>query len=209
MGVFNVKPKQGSNYELPPAGSHAANCVALIDLGTHIEKYGNKPPYDSRKVFIVWELCEERSQGGEPFYLGRKYTLSIHADSHLGKLIGSWRGKSLAADEDFDLTKLLGKSCILNVTHEESKTTQKPYAAVSMAMPLPKGMKAAKPEVTPIVWDFESGKPAPADAWIPWVHGQKLQDVLNEAKESRRQPATVSATVNMDADDPADDYEIL
>lgn len=204
MGVFNVKPKQGSNYEMPPAGSHAAHCVALIDLGTHTDKFGDQPARDNRKVFLVWELCDERTEAGEPYYLGKRFTMSIHEKSNLGKMIGDWRGKALAKDEDFDLTKLVGKSCLVNVTHEES-SKKNSYAAVGNISPLPKSMKAGKPIVKPIVWDFEQGTPPPSDAWIPWVHGQKLSDVLNEAKESRRQPATAGAAVNQDADDPADD----
>lgn len=200
MSVFQVKPKSGGNYEQPPAGSHAAVCVAVIDLGTQTEKYGDKPPTESRKVFLVWELCDEKTSEGKPHYLGNRFTLSIHEKSNLGQLLRSW-GAKLAKDDEYDVRKLAGKSCLLNITHETS-TKGNEYAAVAGLAPLPKGMKASNPTVKPFAWEFEPGAKYPTYDWLPYVHGTALKTVLDQAAEAKGgQPAGAAAGDAAESDD--------
>lgn len=202
MSVFAMKPSKGGNFENPPAGSHASRLVALIDLGTHSEQYPGGKPTKSRKVFLVWWLADEKKEDGTPHYIGRRYTLSLNEKSNLGQMVGQWRGKALDKDEEFDLTKLVGQPCLLNITHEESAKGNT-YAAVGTVSPLPKGMKdkVGKPSVTPFFWSFDDGKPRPAEEWIPYVHGTALETVLNEAEEAKSQPVGAAAASESNDDE--------
>jgi hypothetical protein len=180
--VWEMEAKGGGDYELPPAGSHAAVLVALFDLGHHVEKYGDDPPYSSRKLFLVWEITSEKSETGAPFFIGARFTRSMSDKSNLGRLIASWRGQSLGKGEKFDLSKLLGQSCLLTVTHEISARGNT-YASVTSAGKLPKSLKAGKPTVKIVQWSFDSNKEPPTESWIPWVCGQELLTVLRESSE--------------------------
>jgi hypothetical protein len=202
MSVFKKKPSEGKQFENPPAGSHAARLVAMIDLGTHTETYPGGKPTKSRKVFLVWWLADEKKEDGTPHYIGRRYTLSLNEKSNLGQMVGQWRGKALDKDEEFDLTKLVGQPCLLNITHEES-TKGNTYAAVGTVSPLPKGMKdkIGKSPVTPFAWSMEDGTLPPAHDWIPYVHGTPLATVLGEAEEVDGQPVVAGAATGEGPDD--------
>ena len=79
--------------------------------------------------------------------IGRTFTASMSEKANLRKLIESWFGKKFPNDDaaaDFDLVKLLGHKCLLNVTHTEKG--QKTYANIANATPIPKGMTADYPQ---------------------------------------------------------------
>lgn len=203
MSVWNVKPKSGGEYEIPPAGSHTAALVGLIDLGTHRTQFGDQPAKAQHQVFLVWELLDEKTTEGKAFFIGRRYTLSLNEKSNLGKMIGNWRGKALGKDEEFDIRILLGKACLLSITRETSNAGNE-FASVAGASQLPKGMKAGKPTVKSVQWAFEDGKAPPSEQWIPWVHGQSLITVLKEADEWEDNGQTVAETAGA-ANDGSDD----
>jgi hypothetical protein len=188
MSVFQLEQKSSVEFEVPPVGAHPAVLVGLIDLGTKSEAFGNTEPKKRHTVFLVWEILGEKDTKGKPFFLGRRETLSINEKSNLGQLIGEWRGKPLAKDEGFDVTKLVGKSCILNVSHKQS-TKGNTFAIAGNVSPLPKEMAktAGKASVETLSWTFRDDKGKvvlpPTQAWIPYVHGQPLLTVLQEADE--------------------------
>lgn len=174
----------GGNYtEAPPAGSHAANVVALIDLGTQDDTYPGAPPKKARKVFIVWELCNEFVEGTKNRHLiGRAYTLSAHEKSGLRGMLESWRGKKYAEGEQYDLEAILGKPCILNLVHGESNAGRT-FAKVNGVAGLPKGMTADKPSRPVISRECTSTDPLPD--WIPYIIGEDPREVIDRAEENR------------------------
>lgn len=131
--------------ELVPAGSHLARCYSMIHLGTHEEEYmGEKKKQN--KVRITFELPTEmrvfkEDKGEQPMVISKEYTLSMYEKSNLRKELEGWRGKGLteAEAENFDITKLLGKPCLLSIIHRVSKTG-KDYAMISSISAIPKGM---------------------------------------------------------------------
>lgn len=78
---------------------------------------------------------------GKPFIVQKRYTASLHEKSKLRPELESWRGRAFTEDElkEFDLEKLLGANCLLNVAHvvKDGKT----YANVTAVMPLKRGME--------------------------------------------------------------------
>lgn len=143
---MGITAKQSEKqFELTPAGNHLARCYQMIEIGTEeIEYNGDKKSV--HRVRIVWELPNEKKvfnpeKGEQPFSIGKDYTLSMHEKATLRHDLQSWRGKAFTDDEanSFDITKLLGKPCMLNVIHETSKSGNN-YAKIAGVTAVPKGM---------------------------------------------------------------------
>jgi|YelNatPaOPRAMG01_1025707.scaffolds.fasta_scaffold26911_3 hypothetical protein len=138
-----------TTFELPPAGPQAAICTRVIDLGTQTTDYqGEQRP--SRKVLLTWRLAETRADG-EPFMVSRRFTASLHEKSALRGILKGWRGRDFTLTElaAFDLRRLLGASCLLNLTH--TQRNGRDYADIVSVSPIPKGMAAPEP-----LGDFEA-----------------------------------------------------
>jgi hypothetical protein len=94
----------------------------------------------------VWELSNEKkvfdpAKGEQPYSIGKDYTLSMHEKATLRHDIQSWRGKAFTDEEasGFDIAKLIGKPCMLNVIHRTSKNGGT-YANIAGVTAVPKGM---------------------------------------------------------------------
>ena len=132
----------GGDFEQCPAGSFAARCYQIIDLGHQtIEWQGTAKVVP--KVRITWELNEAMADG-RPFSISKEYTASIGEKANLRKDLEAWRGRAFTADElkNFSLENVLGAPCLLGVVHRPSKDGSKVYANVGSVMALPKGMSA-------------------------------------------------------------------
>lgn len=136
----------GNNFELTPAGNHIARCYSMIEIGTVKEEFKGEVK-NLHKVRVTWELpLEQRTfnpdKGEQPFSISKEYTLSMHEKAVLRKDLSSWRGKPFTEDEAkaFDVTKLLGIPCMLNVVHIISSKSGNAYANVAAITPMPKGV---------------------------------------------------------------------
>jgi hypothetical protein len=157
--------KGGGNYQLAPIGNHVAICVQVIDLGTQNDEYMGKPKI-LRKVRLAWELPEEKAvfdeaKGEECFLVAKEYTLSLGEKANLRHDIQSWRGVDFTEEElkSFELKRLLGAACMVNVVHETSKNKRK-YVKITSVTRLPKKIKKAdvpKPTLEMIGYDIEDG----------------------------------------------------
>lgn len=137
-----------NNYKICPAGNHIARCYQMIEIGTETNEYQGEVK-KQHKVRLVWELPNERetfdpAKGEQPFSIGKDYTLSMHEKSTLRHDLKSWRGKDFTEAEakSFDITRLMGVPCMLNVIHEPKKDGSGMRAKVAGISPLPKGMTA-------------------------------------------------------------------
>lgn len=149
---FNATAK-GGNFKQVPAGNYVARCFQLIDLGTQTsEKFGNA----THKIRIGWEILDtdadgqpltiERDGQAFPMTVSAEYTLSLGDKANLRKMLASWRGRDFTPEElkGFDVSKLLGAYCMVNVTQTEGREG-KVYANVSTVTPLPKQLATSKP----------------------------------------------------------------
>jgi hypothetical protein len=125
---------ESKSFEPAPAGTHQAVCVDVIDKGMQDTQFGRK-----HKVDLAWQIAELRGDG-KPFLVFKRYTLSLNEKANLRKDLESWRGQPFTPAEEaqFDVERLLGANCLINVQHKQ--TGDKTYANVMSVMPLLKGM---------------------------------------------------------------------
>ncbi len=151
---FTAKDSGGGTFKRVPAGAYIGRCYSLIDLGTQLTtgQYGEKLQH---KIRIGWELFGEDEQGQPltvdvdgkemPMTISKSYTVSLHEKASLRKDLAAWRGRDFTDDEAkaFDVSKLVGAYCMVNVT--TSETNGKTYSNVAGLTPLPGALKNAKP----------------------------------------------------------------
>jgi hypothetical protein len=117
----------------------------MIHIGTVPETFMGEEKL-MNKVRITWELPNEtkvfkEENGEQPYSISKEFTLSMHEKSNLRKFLEGWRGKGFTEEEakQFDVTKLIGKPCMISVIHKTSKQGNL-YAEISSASVVPKGL---------------------------------------------------------------------
>lgn len=188
---FIASDNGGGNYKRVPAGVHMGRCYSLIDLGTQRTEgqFGTK---DQHKIQIGWELFGEDDNGQPltvdvdgvqmPMTIKKSYTVSLHEKAGLRKDLASWRGRDFTEEEAkaFDVSKLLGAPCMVNVTTSENNG--KTYSNVAGLTRLPAAMKSSMPEAVhkPIVFDLDQ-----PDMKLFGTFHEKLQEAIKRAPEWR------------------------
>lgn len=138
MAIMARASGDGQTFTPAPVGVHQAVCVDVVDLGLlDVTWQGVKKT--QHKINVAWQIAEDRDDG-KPYLVFKRYTLSLSEKANLRKDLESWRGKKFTRDEEmgFDIERLIGVNCLLNITHNEVK--DKTYANVVSIMPLAKGM---------------------------------------------------------------------
>jgi hypothetical protein len=148
MAIF-AKSNGGGTTErkVVPAGNHVARCYGMIQIGTVEQEYmGEKKKL--HKVMVDFELPMETAvfkegEEAKPFVISKDFTLSFNEKSTLRKMLESWRGKEFTDQEaaNFDITKLVGAPCMLNIVHKASADGTKTYANITGITPMPKGLQ--------------------------------------------------------------------
>jgi hypothetical protein len=135
--------KAGGSFLPAPAGTHAAVCCDVIDLGMIEVSYLGKTQH-KHKIVIAWQIDEDM-EDGKPFLVRRRYTCSLHEKATLRRDLESWRGRAFTDKEleAFDLESLLSVGCLLNIIHELRNGAT--YGNVASIMRLPKNMSAPSP----------------------------------------------------------------
>ena len=155
--TFTVKDTGGGGDWTPiDAGVYHGVCYSVVDLGTQFSQlYG----VEQKKLWICWELPEERIEvegENKPRVISNFYTQSLHEKSNLRGHLESWRGRAFTEKElaGFDISKLFGVNCQINVIH---KTNQKGQtkAVIGSIMPLSKSMKKLDTESEYIYYSME------------------------------------------------------
>lgn len=118
------KGSDSSNFQQPPAGTHLAVCIKIIDIGTQEGEYQGRVT-KRRQVIIGWELpteiMAEGASAGKPFVISKFYTASLHEKSNLRVDLKNWRGRDFTAQElaGFNAQNILGKACLLSLTEND------------------------------------------------------------------------------------------
>lgn len=142
---MGLMAKAGGSTVPVEAGTWPAICPGYADLGTQVSQFGSK-----RKVMIFWDIPDQRieveRQGrmvSLPRRISRRFTLSLGKRASLRSMLEGWRGKAFTKEEldGFDLSKIVGAPCLLNVTHDSGEGGQV-YANVAGVMALPRSMPA-------------------------------------------------------------------
>lgn len=137
----------GTTRDLIPSGNYIARCYQMIHIGTITDVVVGTPK-TINKVRIGWELPTElkvfkEENGPQPLVISQEYNLAMNEKANLRKMLASWRGKDFTEEEAkcFDVTKLIGVPCMLNIIHRPSKTdASKIYESIGSVSPIPKGV---------------------------------------------------------------------
>lgn len=161
--AITAKKGEGFERELIPAGNYVARCYKMIEIGTIPTEYMGVPKM-THKVRIGWELPTElkvfkEEYGEQPMVIEKEYTLSLADKATLRNDLQSWRGKAFTEQEAeaFDITKLIGVPCMLNIIHVQGKKdATKTYRAIGSISPMPKGLECPPQINSSFVFDFEN-----------------------------------------------------
>jgi hypothetical protein len=160
---LRLPAKGGADFEKVPVGTHVAICNLIVDVGMQpgnpqfaglVGKDGKK---DSRgepspKIFFRFEVPSKRMSYTKdgvdhegPMTIYANFRASLNKKANLRKVIESWRGKKFSNDgeaEQFDVFSMLGKACMILVTHSDDGK----YANVDNVIALPDGVPVPKAE---------------------------------------------------------------
>ncbi len=190
---FTASDNGSGNFKRVPPGAFIGRCYSLIDLGTQ-ESNGQYGQKFSHKIQIGWELFGEDDDGNPltvevegramPMTIKKTYTVSLHEKSGLRRDLASWRGKDFTEEEAkaFDVSKLLGAYCMVNVT--ESENNGKTYSNVSGLTRLPSALKDSKPNPVHKNLVFDLDHP---DMEVFAGFHEKLQEAIKKAPEWKQQ----------------------
>jgi len=172
--------------KLPDAGTMKARVVAVLDLGTHIDpKFLDDKgrPQKRHIVQIQWELDQMMTfnEVEQPMMATARYTLSSHKKSNLRRDLEGLYGKvfsdrDLEASGGFDLEKILGRPCMLNLVHSEDGQ----YANIKGITPPLKGAAGTTADQHYPSRLFVLDKPDP-DVWA--TLSQKTRDYIRDSEE--------------------------
>jgi len=200
MGII-ASDKGGGDFKPVPAGTHVGICVLVADLG--IQAGGKFKP--TRKVYLRWELPGEqikwtdrdgREHSG-PMVIGKQYTLSLSEKANLRADLESWRGRMFTEQElkGFDLVNVLGKPCMIGVTHNTVGT--KTYANISAVMGLPKGTPVPAMHNQPVSYSPDEHNQAVFDSLPQWIQ----EAIQNRQRDDVAPTTNGSTTGGNDFDD--------
>ncbi len=183
-------------YPLPPADNHVARCVSIIDLGTHTEetKFGVKT---NQKLRISWELPNEKAvfdkeKGEQPFMISKGFNVSMHEKASLRKFLESWRGVAFTEKEleGFNIIKLLGQPCMLNVTHVEHEGKQ--YANITAVSRVPKGL-TCPPAITELISYSATSHNEEVFAKLPEFLQKKINECWERNEQAKKTPVVAES----------------
>lgn len=216
MGFTATAGSQSAFRRVPP-GVWVARCIHAIDLGTQKVEFSGDVKLQ-HKILLSWEVFGEDEQGvaltvdvdGKemPLTISSRYTLSLNAKAKLRADLEAWRGKKFTDDElkAFDVSKLLGAFCMLNVVESKSADGSKTYANISSITPMPRGMPKPKGVHPLVVFDLDNPDMKVFDEFYP-----KLQDTIKESAEWKARkpvspaPAPAQASAAESFEDMTDD----
>jgi len=167
-----IAKDSGGDFAPAPPGTHMARCYEMIDLGTQVHpEFGASP-----KVYLRWELADEHMDNGEPYSIGKMYTVSLHSKANLRRDLEAWRGRPFTQEElaGFDLTKVLGAPCLLNVG-QKAKADGGTTSVITAIMALPRGTKAPQQHNRSRSFSLDDPDWAVYEALPEWLHTRILQ----------------------------------
>ncbi len=173
-----VAKNKGDGFDPINEGVHVAICYSVIDLGMQYSEMFGK---SSRKILITFEVPDETIviDGKDlPRAISKEYTLSLSEKSNLRKDLQAWRGRVFTETEleGFDLVKLIGIGCQIQIIHTQKNGGI--YSNIASIMGLPKGVKVGDTVNEHIYFDLESPESLSLLGKIP----QWIQDKIKKSE---------------------------
>lgn len=145
-------------FKIAPAGNHMARLYSVIDLGHQATEWAGETKI-MHKVVLTWELHGKddnemplTTDEGKPLIVSKRYTVSLGEQARLRQDLEAWSNKKMTAEDrkNFDLKNLLGKFCMVNITHSEDGK----YANISGISPVPSALRAHQPDAINAIVHF-------------------------------------------------------
>jgi hypothetical protein len=137
-------------FKIAPAGLHMARLYSVIDLGHQATEWAGESKI-MHKVVFTWELHGNdnndqplQTDDKKPLIVSKRYTVSLGDQARLRQDLEAWSNKKMTAEDrkNFDLKNLLGKFCMVNITHSEDGK----YANISGISPVQSALRNAQTE---------------------------------------------------------------
>lgn len=203
MATYASDTGGGKDFDPVPEGSHLAVCDMFVDMGMQDSHFGAK-----HKIYLRWQIPSLRVkyekdgvQVENPMAIGATYTLSLSEKSNLRPMLQSWRGRAFTPDElkKFDVTTVLGKPCMITVTHKP-KDGGGVYTNVGVVAKLPAGVPAPQLEGDVLIYDQDNTDSF--DKLRPW-----LQEKIKNAVKPEEEPEQRTDFAHAGASSYDDDYD--
>ncbi len=174
--AIRAPEQQEIEYQKVPEGNHPAICDLIADIGIQETSYGNK-----HQIVYRWQFPSERmmltkdgkEEDAGPLVVSQAYSLTMHPDSNLRKMLEGWRGKFSKEDEtEFDFASMIGKPALVQIVHNGS------WANVQTVAMLARGMDAPTLEGKAVVFDDDSD-PDDLDDLPKWI-AEKIANQIPE-----------------------------
>jgi hypothetical protein len=192
MGLYIKKQAdKPKNKVIIPSGSYLAKCVGIIDLGTQETSYEGKTKLVHKVKFYFETLTKKAvfstEKGEEPFMLTKMYTASFHEKAQLKKDLNSWLGIDVTTLEGFELSDLLGKTCLISVVHAQGKDGNT-YANIATVMQVPEGMTVPEGTIPVKSFDLDTFDEKVFDTLYPWDKERIMNSQEMLGKETKTAP---------------------
>ena len=177
--------KKSNPVVIPPlaAGTYTAVCIGLVDLGEQLNTLFNKYQDVVSMTFEFVGETIERGNGPEPRWISKEYTKSLAEKSNLYRDLKAWTGgltdKQL---EEYDLSQLIGKGCLVSVEVREGKEGRQ-FNRISGIMALPKGMPEPKAESDTFIFDMDKEETYAALPNLPQFIRERIEKSPTWAKK--------------------------
>lgn len=209
MGL-TAKDSGGGDFKRIPPGVYVGRCIALIDLGTQeVDFQGDLKM--QHKALVKWEVLGEDDAGVPltaevngvqmPLTVSKRYTMSLSTKARLRADLAAWRGRDFTPEElkAFDVSKLLGAYCMLNIQQQEG-SNGKTYTNVASITPLPRELAKHKPAGVHALESFDIDNPDMA--LFDTFHDKLKETIQNalewKAKQSPRVEASKAAPASQE-----------
>lgn len=193
MGLY-VSDNGGGDFEITPPGMHIARCYMVVELGNQSSTWNDEVKI-KRKVRMSFELpnclMKEGDKKGLPFSVSNHYTISLGKASNLRRDLDGWKTTPFTEAElqKFDLFNMVGKSCMLNVVHNESNG--KTFANIASISPLMEGAVCPPMVNKPTTFCIAEAKPGEFEALPDWLKKKinlEIPQTTPQAGETPQQP---------------------
>ncbi len=201
MNAMTFPATGGSDFKRLEPGTYPAVCDMVVLMG--LQPGSAAFPKPKLKVYIRWQVPEERTEDDRPMVVGSSFTASMNEKAELRKILKGWRGKDFTDEEAeaFDVAKLVGQTCMISVV--EKVSGGKTYCNVASVSKLPKTTPAPKLEGEPLVyWNTRSTEDGFVFRKLPQWLQKKIEEQIEPQRETASAPAAPSGDPFPDDDIP-------
>lgn len=161
-----VSEQWESKIELIPEGMYPARCFQIVDFGTQQRTFKDTDK-EIHEIGLAFEIPEltyefESKETGEKVTntktISATFTASLNSKANLRKFLDTWRGRKFTEEElkGFDLKKVVGAECMLQIIHSDDGK----WANIQAAMPLYKGVVVDKTDREQVFFEMDFEKAA-------------------------------------------------